>query len=81
MTTTRAKRMAKALENYGWVVDSRVGSLKYCDACKESCGMFSKFCQNCGAKFPKKSIEDNRGLVELELSIAYALGETKRMPK
>jgi len=75
--SNRAKRMKAALESLGWDCDSGDDRVS-CYACGTA-WQIGNFCKNCGSKLPKPK-KTPGGADDLERSISYALGETKRKP-
>ena len=76
MTTLRAKRMKRYLEDLGWEVETPA-EYEPCKKCGSVTFRPEKFCSNCGTRRAHVK-EYITGAQQLEEAIAYALGETKR---
>jgi predicted amidophosphoribosyltransferase len=77
--STRAKRMRKALESLGWDCDDSYESRKCCNCGAHVSDMRHKFCHSCGKRLTAAS-KARSTVSQLEASLAYALGETKKVP-
>lgn len=79
--TTRANRMKKALEAFGWTVDDGSIRTRDCDACGKWVSLGDKFCSTCGHKLtPFKVAKEETTAWQLEQAMKYALGETRKLP-
>ena len=73
--------MRKALESLGWECSNVGSAIRRCNKCStySTENMWHKFCTACGAQLPKYDSTQSTSS-QLEASIAYALGETKKLP-
>jgi predicted amidophosphoribosyltransferase len=80
VSTTRSKRMVRALMSLGWDIDNTYESrvCKYCR--KTTYADEAVCCSNCGQLLPKLTLRKPSVHTELERCMKYALGESVKLP-